>query len=68
MAEIMINDFDPTECKGYWKELRNKAAIAAMHTIAQSLGSIDYNKELIVKHAVELADVLVEELKGGNND
>lgn len=52
-----------------WQQVRIKAAIAAMHTIAQSiaqsLGSIDYNKELIAKHAVELADALVEELKKG---
>ena len=52
-----------------WQQVRIQAAIAAMQTIADSLGSIDYNKELIAKHAVELSDALVEELKkGGNND
>lgn len=48
-----------------WQQVRIQAAIAAMQTIADTLGSIDYNKELIAKHAVELADALIEELKKG---
>lgn len=52
-----------------WEEVRIQAAIAAMQSIADSLGSIDYNKELIVKHAVELADALIAELqKKGEQD
>ena len=46
-----------------WEQVRIQASIAAMQSIADSLGSIDYNKELIAKHAIELADALVEELK-----
>jgi hypothetical protein len=48
-----------------WEEARIQAAMYAMQSIADSLGSIDYNKELIAKHAVELADTLVAELKKG---
>ena len=52
-----------------WQQVRIHASIAAMQTIADALGSVDYNKELIAKHAVELADALVAELKkGGNNE
>ena len=46
-----------------WQHYRIQAAIAAMQSIADSLGSIDYNKELIAKHAVELADALISELQ-----
>lgn len=48
-----------------WDSFRLQASLFAMHAIAESLGSIDYNKELIAKHAVELADALVAELKKG---
>ena len=48
-----------------WQQVRIQASIAAMQTIADALGSVDYNKELIAKHAVELADALIEELKEG---
>ena len=48
-----------------WNSYRLQASLFAMHAIAESLGSIDYNKELIAKHAVELADALIAELKGG---
>lgn len=52
-----------------WQHYHIQASIAAMQTIADALGSVDYNKELIAKHAVELADALIEELKkGGNNE
>jgi len=47
----------------YWQHYRIQAAIAAMQSIADTLGSVDYNKELIAKHAVELADALIEELQ-----
>lgn len=51
-----------------WEQTRIQASIAAMQTIADALGSVDYNKELIAKHAVELADALIEELKKGWED
>lgn len=51
-----------------WQQVRIQAAMYAMQNIADSLGSIDYNKELIAKHAVELADALVAELKKGGQD
>lgn len=51
-----------------WQQVRIQAAIAAMQTIADALGSVDYNKKLIAKHAVELADALIEELKKGDNN
>lgn len=47
----------------YWQHYRIQAAIAAMQSIADALGSVDYNKELIAKHAVELADALIAELQ-----
>ena len=52
----------------FWQHYRIQASIAAMQTIADALGSVDYNKELIAKHAVELADALIEELKKGWED
>lgn len=51
-----------------WQQVRIQASIAAMQTIADTLGSVEYNKELIAKHAVELADALIEELKGGQDE
>ena len=50
-----------------WQHYRIQASIAAMQTIADTLGSVDYNKELIAKHAVELADALIAELKKGDH-
>lgn len=46
-----------------FNSLRNQAAIAAMQGVMNFFGSIDYNKEIIAKLAVEQADALIEELK-----
>ena len=46
-----------------FNSLRNQAAIAAMQGIMNFFGSIDYNKEIIARLAVEQADALIEELK-----
>ena len=61
------DDFSTIQDTTDWQHYRIQAAIAAMQSIADSLGSVDYNKELIAKHAVELADALIAELqkKGG---
>jgi len=53
---------EPTEDE-YWRDVRERAAIAAMQGVMNFFGSIDYNKETIAKLAVEQADALIEELK-----
>lgn len=58
---------EPVKISTNWQQVRIQAAIYAMQTIADALGSVDYNKELIAKHAVELADALIEELKKGEH-
>lgn len=47
----------------HWRDVRERAAIAAMQGVMNFFGSIDYNKETIAKLAVEQADALIEELK-----
>lgn len=51
---------------GYYEaynSLRNQAAIAAMQGIMDFFGTLDYNRGLIAKLAVEQADALIEQLK-----
>ena len=47
----------------HWRDVRERAAIAAMQVVMKSFGNIDYNKETIAKLAVGQADALIEELK-----
>lgn len=63
-----LNDLDfGNEEDEHWKEVRERAAIAAMQGVMNFFGSIDYNKETIAKLAVEQADSLIEELKKETN-
>lgn len=55
-------DFGNEEVK-HWQDVREKAAIAAMQGIMNFFGSIDYNREIIARSAVEQADALIEQLK-----
>lgn len=52
-----------TQFPDEWQGVRIQAAIAAMQGVMNFFGSIDYNKETIVKLAVEQADALIEQLK-----
>ena len=47
----------------HWRDVRERAAIAAMQVVMTRFGSIEYNKETIAKLAVSQADALIEELK-----
>ena len=47
----------------HWRDVRERAAIAAMQGVMNFFGSIDYNRETIAKLAVEQADALIEQLK-----
>lgn len=53
---------EPTENE-HWRNVKERAAIAAMQGVMNFFGSIDYNKETIAKLAVEQADALIKELK-----
>ena len=60
------NQLNPEEEKlRHLETIRQQAAIAAMQGIMGFFGSIDYNNETIAKLAVEQADALIKELKGG---
>ena len=48
---------------GYWQNVRIQAAIVAMQGVMNFFGSIDYNRETIVRLAVEQADALIDILK-----
>ena len=54
---------DNVEEDSYWQNVRVQAAIAAMQGVMNFFGSIDYNKEIIAKLAVEQADALIDKLK-----
>ena len=58
-------DFEPIKVANneHWQDVKEHAAIAAMQGVMNFFGSIDYNKEVIAKLAVEQADALIEELK-----
>ena len=47
----------------HWQHVRERAAIAAMQGIMNFFGYLDYNKDTIVRLAIEQADALIEELK-----
>ena len=49
----------------HWQAVRQMAAIAAMQGVMNFFGSLDYDRETIAKLAVEQADALIKELKGG---
>ena len=53
---------EPTEDE-HWKDVRERAAIAAMQGVMNFFGSIDYNKDTIAKLTIEQADALIEKLK-----
>ena len=47
----------------HWKDVRERAAIAAMQGVMNFFGSIDYNRETIAELAVAQADALIDKLK-----
>ena len=47
----------------HWRDVRERAAVAAMQVVMTRFGSIEYNKETIAKLAVEQADALIDKLK-----
>ena len=47
----------------HWRDVRERAAIAAMQEIMKTFGFIDHNKETIAKLAVTQADALIDKLK-----
>lgn len=47
----------------HWQDVRERAAIAAMHGLMDLFVSLSYNKETIARMAVEQADALIAELK-----
>ena len=53
---------EPTEDE-YWRDVRERAAIAAMQGVMAFFGSIDYNKDTIAELAVAQADALIKQLK-----
>ena len=55
-------DIEQTENE-HWRDIRERAAIAAMQGIMNYIGSVDYNKDTIARLAVEQANALIEELK-----
>lgn len=61
-SEEVINGANQAADK-HWQTVRERAAIAAMQGVMNFFGSIDYNREVIAKLAIEQADALVEELK-----
>ena len=57
--ELLNND----EENKHWQDLRERAAIVAMHGIMNFFGSLDYSKETIAGLAVKQADALIKQLK-----
>ena len=47
----------------HWRDVRERAAVAAMQVVMTIFGSIEYNKETIAKLAVSQADALIDKLK-----
>lgn len=52
----------------HWKDIRERAAIAAMQGVMSFFGSIDYNRETIAELAVAQADALITVLKKEANE
>lgn len=46
----------------HWRDVRERAAIAAMQGVMNFFGSIDYNRDTIAELAVKQADALIAEL------
>lgn len=66
---IPINDVEfeqEPNTLNHWQDLRERAAIAAMHAFCVSPSSYTGNIPLdkMAKHVVKIADALVEKLKG----
>lgn len=57
-------EFEPTP--DHWQDLRERAAIAAMHAfcVSPSSGAENITLDQMAKHVVKVADALVKELKG----
>ena len=49
----------------YWQQARIQASIAAMPIVADEGYNVRNEQHLIAKYAVQLADALIAELKGG---
>ena len=63
---VMDKNLDTTIKAGedeHWRDVRERAAIAAMQGVMNFFGSIDYNRETIARLAVEQADALIDKLK-----
>lgn len=58
-----LKTYDQIGLQDSWQNVRNRAVIAAMQGIMDFFGSLDYNRGLIAKLAVEQADALIEQLK-----
>ena len=56
----LIQDITEDE---HWQDVRERAAIFAMQGVMSFFGSIDYNRDIIAKLAVEQADALIAKLR-----
>lgn len=65
---ILIKDveFEQEPTPDHWQDVRERAAIAAMHAfcVSPSSGAENITLDQMAKHVVKVADALVKELKG----
>lgn len=62
--ELVHDDVKTDNTPDHWQDVRERAAIAAIQGVMNSIEAIDCDRETIAEMAVKQADALVERLKG----